>query len=115
MCVCVCVCVCVSVLTFDGPGGPSVLLLRKTGRGRHAAQLCLPGGFHDEQRDKDLRATALRELHEEAGLSCDGRGAVELGEPLGVFRTQKTGIGVTAFQGCLDYFDVVYRAGASIA
>ena len=100
-----------SVLTFDGPAGPSVLLLRKTGRGRHAAQLCLPGGFHDEQRDKDLRATALRELQEETGMAREGRGAVELGAPLGVFRTQKTDIDVTAFQGCFDYFDVVYRAG----
>eukprot|EP01043_Picozoa_sp_COSAG02_P064700 COSAG02_NODE_9538_length_2186_cov_2.247245_3_plen_109_part_00 len=91
-----------------------MLLLRKTGRGRHAAQLCLPGGFYDEQRDTNLRETALRELQEETGLACEGRGAVELGGPLGVFRTQKTGIDVTAFQGCLDYFDVVYRAGASI-
>ena len=60
-----------------------------------------------------MRDTALRELQEETGLVCGGRGAVELGAPLGVFRTQKTGIDVTAFQGCLDYFDVVYRAGAS--
>jgi 8-oxo-dGTP pyrophosphatase MutT (NUDIX family) len=101
------------VLTFDGPAGASVLLLRKTGRGRHAAQLCLPGGFYDEGRDgDDLRATAERELLEETGLAAAGRGTVELERwPVGVFRTQKTGIDVTAYPGSFDYFDVVYRAG----
>ena len=102
----------VALLTFDGPAGASVLLLRKTGRGRHAAQLCLPGGFADAALDGgDLRLTAARELEEETGLSEADRGLVELigAGPLGVFTTQRTGIEVTAYAGCFDYFDSVYR------
>ena len=70
----------VSLLSFAGQTGPCVLLLRKTGRGRHAAQLCLPGGFADDGDGGDLWRTCLRELVEETGLGPgpDGWGQVEL-------------------------------------
>ena len=47
----------VSLLSFAGQTGPCVLLLRKTGRGRHAAQLCLPGGFADDRDGGDVDHT----------------------------------------------------------
>eukprot|EP01045_Picozoa_sp_COSAG04_P022185 COSAG04_NODE_2472_length_4065_cov_6.460161_3_plen_267_part_00 len=106
----------VSLLSFAGQTGPCVLLLRKTGRGRHAAQLCLPGGFADDGDGGDLRRTCLRELEEETGLGPgpDGRGQVELlgHGPLNHFWTQKTGIGVACFAGSFDYMDAVYRSDA---
>ena len=42
-------------------------ILRKTYNGVHSNQVGFPGG-KVEQEDKDLRATALRETHEEVGV-----------------------------------------------
>jgi 8-oxo-dGTP pyrophosphatase MutT (NUDIX family) len=54
----------------DPAGVLRVVLVRRTQRGQHAGQLALPGGSR-EPGDADLVATALREAHEEIGLSPD--------------------------------------------
>lgn len=47
-----------------------LLILRKTYKGVHSNQIGFPGGKVDEV-DKDLKSTALRETHEEVGVSPD--------------------------------------------
>jgi 8-oxo-dGTP pyrophosphatase MutT (NUDIX family) len=49
----------------------TLLMLRPTYPGVHSAQVGFPGG-HSEPSDVDLRATALREFHEEIGASLVG-------------------------------------------
>lgn len=44
-----------------------VLILRKTYKGVHSAQIGFPGGKYEEE-DKNLEATALRETEEEVGV-----------------------------------------------
>ncbi|MFC2115320.1 NUDIX hydrolase [Bacteroidota bacterium] len=45
----------------------TVLMRRPDYKGAHSNQVSLPGGKH-EDRDIDLKATALRETHEELGI-----------------------------------------------
>jgi 8-oxo-dGTP pyrophosphatase MutT (NUDIX family) len=45
-----------------------VLILRKTYKGVHSAQIGFPGGRW-ENTDKDMEETALRETHEEVGVA----------------------------------------------
>ncbi len=45
-----------------------ILILRKTYKGVHSAQIGFPGGKFEEE-DIDLKATALRETEEEVGVS----------------------------------------------
>ncbi|MGC6431359.1 MAG: NUDIX hydrolase [Jejuia sp.] len=47
-----------------------ILMLRKTYKGVHSAQISFPGGKL-ESDDKDLKATALRETYEEVGVRLD--------------------------------------------
>ncbi len=47
-----------------------ILILRKTYKGVHSAQVGFPGG-KVEKEDKSLLHTALRETHEEVGVSPD--------------------------------------------
>ncbi|MAN28043.1 MULTISPECIES: NUDIX hydrolase [Mesonia] len=44
------------------------LILRKTYKGVHSAQIGFPGG-REEEEDRDLMETALRETHEEVGVA----------------------------------------------
>jgi 8-oxo-dGTP pyrophosphatase MutT (NUDIX family) len=55
-----------------GGSPPAVVFTRRTEHlSRHAGEISFPGGLrHDE--DADLRATALRETHEELGLDPTG-------------------------------------------
>ena len=46
------------------------LILRKTYRGVHSAQIGFPGGRY-EYKDKTLRQTAIRETFEEIGISMN--------------------------------------------
>lgn len=48
-----------------------LLILRKTYNGVHSNQIGFPGGKVEEQ-DQDLMETALRETHEEVGVSPSG-------------------------------------------
>ncbi|MGI9500595.1 MAG: CoA pyrophosphatase [Geminicoccaceae bacterium] len=55
----------------DRPGGPTVLLTKRTEHLRdHAGQICFPGG-RIEPEDKSVEAAALREAEEEIGLAPD--------------------------------------------
>jgi 8-oxo-dGTP pyrophosphatase MutT (NUDIX family) len=58
-----------ALLRFDDPANPEVLLMRRAEAesDRWSGQVCLPGG-KAEPVDVDLRATALRETHEELGI-----------------------------------------------
>jgi len=47
-----------------------VLILRKTYRGVHSAQIGFPGGRY-EDKDKTLKQTAIRETYEEIGISMN--------------------------------------------
>lgn len=53
---------------LEGSGTPSLLFTKRADHlGEHPGQMSFPGGGA-EQRDEGLRATALRECHEEIGL-----------------------------------------------
>ena len=60
------------LLLFDpqSPRLPLLFLLRSSSLREHAGQIGFPGGGH-EAADPDLRATALREAHEEVGIDPD--------------------------------------------
>lgn len=56
-------------LTWTGPEGPEAILqLRPRRMRRHASEISFPGG-RPEPEDADLVATALREAHEELGIT----------------------------------------------
>jgi 8-oxo-dGTP pyrophosphatase MutT (NUDIX family) len=62
----------VLVALHDDPGGPHVVLTRRSWNLRaHRGEISFPGG-RAEPHDPDLRATALRESAEEVGLDPHG-------------------------------------------
>lgn len=65
---------------------------------RHAGEISFPGGRREES-ESDLRATALREAHEEIGLPPD---AVEVVGALQPTPTIATGYAVYPFVGVID-------------
>ncbi len=65
---------------------------------RHAGEVSFPGGRR-EQGDGDMRATALREAHEEIGLPVE---AVEIVGALQPTPTLATGYAVYPFVGLID-------------
>jgi 8-oxo-dGTP pyrophosphatase MutT (NUDIX family) len=65
---------------------------------RHPGEISFPGGRYDEG-EQDLRATALREAHEEIGLPTD---AVEIIGALQPTPTIATGYAVYPFVGLID-------------
>lgn len=55
---------------YDGPGGPTVILTRRSAHLRnHRGEVSFPGGRQDDT-DADLVATALREAQEEIALDA---------------------------------------------
>ncbi|MGJ8549249.1 NUDIX hydrolase [Winogradskyella wichelsiae] len=46
-----------------------VLILRKTYKGVHSAQVGFPGGKYEDEDENDLKETAIRETEEEIGVS----------------------------------------------
>jgi 8-oxo-dGTP pyrophosphatase MutT (NUDIX family) len=83
-----------------GPAGVEVLLMARAVRAGDPAsgQVSLPGG-HVEDADPDLRATALRELEEEVGLSAE-----DLERPVrhfGTFEARRFGLNVAVFAAAL--------------
>jgi 8-oxo-dGTP pyrophosphatase MutT (NUDIX family) len=89
----------VLVPLFEGPGGQlSVVLTRRhDDLRRHAGEISFPGGRQDPE-DGDLRATALREAHEEIGLEP---AAVDLIGALQPTPTIATGYAVYPFVGLI--------------
>jgi len=65
---------------------------------RHPGEISFPGGRYDEG-EPDLRATALREAHEEIGLPAD---AVEIVGALQPTPTIATGYAVYPFVGLIE-------------
>ena len=65
---------------------------------RHPGEISFPGGRYDEG-EADLKATALREAHEEIGLPTD---AVEIVGALQPTPTIATGYAVYPFVGLID-------------
>ena len=60
--------VSVDVAIFTVLDGKLHILLVQRGEHPHKGKWALPGGFVDQQRDKDLQATALRKLSEKTGV-----------------------------------------------
>jgi 8-oxo-dGTP pyrophosphatase MutT (NUDIX family) len=58
-----------------------VLIVRNTYKGVHSAQVAFPGGKY-ELEDQDYTATALRETHEEIGVSPDKLTVIKLFTPM---------------------------------
>jgi len=57
----------VLVPIYDGPGGPTLLFIRRTAGRTHSGQVAFPGG-RPEPQDAGPVATALREAQEELGI-----------------------------------------------
>ena len=75
-----------------------VLTRRRDDLRRHAGEVSFPGGRRDDE-DHDLRATALREAHEEIGIPPD---AVELVGALQPTPTIATDYAVHPFVGLIE-------------
>jgi 8-oxo-dGTP pyrophosphatase MutT (NUDIX family) len=76
----------------------AVLTRRREELRRHAGEISFPGGRRDAT-DRDLQATALREAHEEIGLSPE---AVEIVGALQPTPTIATGYAIYPFVGLID-------------
>ena len=82
------------LLTFHGPGEPSVIMTVKPQHMRqHAGEVAFPGGKREEG-DADLLETALREAREELGLEI---GRDEIIGQMGAVETQSTGYVIAPF------------------
>jgi 8-oxo-dGTP pyrophosphatase MutT (NUDIX family) len=77
-----------------------VLILRKTYKGVHSAQVGFPGGKFEDQ-DKSLRITALRETEEEIGVPGQQIHVVKELSPLYIPPSNYL---VHPYLGLLDYF-----------
>ena len=76
----------------------AVFTKRREDLRRHSGEISFPGGRFDEG-EQDLRATALREAHEEIGLPAD---AVEIVGALQPTPTIATGYSVYPFVGLIE-------------
>src|SRR5437763_11892358 len=85
-------------LYVDGDDLHAVFTQRREDLRRHAGEISFPGGRKDEE-DADLSATALREAHEEVGLSPT---AVELLGALQPTSTIATGYAVYPSVGLIE-------------
>jgi 8-oxo-dGTP pyrophosphatase MutT (NUDIX family) len=58
-----------------------VLILRKTYKGVHSAQVAFPGGKYEDE-DKDLMVTAIRETEEEVGVPEEFMNVIKTMSPI---------------------------------
>ncbi|MGH8978825.1 MAG: NUDIX hydrolase [Acidimicrobiia bacterium] len=87
----------VLVPLVDVDGDVSVILTKRPETmPSHKGEIAFPGGKHDPSVDPDLRATALREAHEEIGLDPD---AVEIVARLEGISTVASRFVITPFVG----------------
>jgi 8-oxo-dGTP pyrophosphatase MutT (NUDIX family) len=101
----------VLVPIYDGPGGPTVLLIRRTAVGVHSGQVAFPGG-RPEPGDRDLEETALREAEEELGIPRD---AVRVVGRLPVVETIVSNYAIHAFVGRLRARPVLRLQASEVA
>jgi len=87
----------VLVPVYDGPAGPSLLLLRRTTTINHPGQVAFPGG-RPEPGDTNLLSTALREAHEELGIDP---AVVRIVGELPLVETLTSNYAISAFVGSL--------------
>lgn len=92
----------------DAEGALRTVLVVRSDHGRHGNQLGFPGG-KPEPEDADLRATALREAHEEVGLDPE---SVDVLASLAPLDTAQTGFRVYGFVGRIPS-DTVWRLDAT--
>ena len=85
-------------LYLDTGGLVAVFTERRADLRRHAGEISFPGGRH-ESPDEDLRATALRETHEEIGLPPQ---AVEVVGALQPTPTLVTNYAIYPFVGLIE-------------
>lgn len=85
-------------LYLDAGRPHAVLTERRHDLRRHAGEISFPGGRHDPT-DADLRATALREAHEEIGLPPE---TVEVIGALQPTPTIATGYAIYPFVGVIE-------------
>jgi 8-oxo-dGTP pyrophosphatase MutT (NUDIX family) len=85
-------------LYLDGDDVHAVFTRRREDLRRHAGEISFPGGRYDHG-EPDLRATALREAHEEIGLPAD---AVDVVGALQPTPTIATGYAVYPFVGLIE-------------
>lgn len=101
----------VLALIVDGSSPGVVFTERAAVMSRHAGEVSFPGGL-EEPQDRDLRATALRETHEELGIEP------EVPEVLGALppvHTFVSSILVTPFVAVLDTLPALRVHAAEIA
>ncbi len=87
----------VLVPVYDGPEGPTLLLIRRTTTVNHPGQIAFPGG-RPEPGDADLLATALREAHEELGIDP---AVVQVVGALPIVETMTSNYAISPFVGRL--------------
>jgi 8-oxo-dGTP pyrophosphatase MutT (NUDIX family) len=101
----------VLALIVNGPSPEVVFTERAAAMSRHAGEVSFPGGL-EEPPDDDLRATALRETHEELGIEP---GAPDVLGALPAVHTFVSGILVTPFVAVLDAMPALRVSRAEIA
>jgi 8-oxo-dGTP pyrophosphatase MutT (NUDIX family) len=85
---------------FEADGEVSVILIKRPETmPSHRGEIAFPGGKFEAGVDADLRATALREAHEEIGLDPD---AVEIVSRLDGIGTVATRFTIAPFVGFLE-------------
>jgi len=89
----------VLVPLYEADGEASVVLIKRPETmSSHRGEIAFPGGKYDAGVDADLRATALREAHEEVGLDPEGVEVVARLDGIGTVATRFT---ITPFVGFL--------------
>jgi 8-oxo-dGTP pyrophosphatase MutT (NUDIX family) len=89
----------VLVPLYEADGDTRVVLIKRPETmSSHRGEIAFPGGTFDADVDSDLRATAVREAHEEIGLAPD---AVEIVARLDGIGTVATRFTIAPFVGFL--------------
>lgn len=101
----------VLVPIYDGPDGPTVVMIRRTARGHHSGQFAFPGG-RPEAVDIDLCATATREAYEEVGINPAD---VTILGSLPTVETITSNYAITAYVGRLGSPPVLVRQPDEVA